>query len=121
MWARRLGRASLAAVYVAPWAWLLCLAIFVSAVTWKVGHFPTYSQPDPKHVEGLAGLYLLTMILLLLACLSPVVAGAQFIWAKLGGREHILGWDVAVYALGVALSAAVIVGDAFGLRTWLLD
>ena len=121
MWAQRLGRASLTAVYAAPWAWLLCLAVLVMAVTWKVGHFPSYSQPDPKHVDGLSGLYLLTMILLLLTCLSPVVAVAHLVWAKLNGREHIRGGPAALYGLGVALSASVILGDAFGLCTWLFD
>jgi hypothetical protein len=116
-----LGKVLLAVLYAAPWAFLVCLAIFASAVALKVGHFPTYSQPDPKHVGGLSSLYLLTMILALLACISPVVVGAHVFWERLGGREHIAGWKAAFYVLGVLLSVSVIVGDAFKLRTWLLD
>jgi hypothetical protein len=99
----------------------LGLAVFVTMVTLKVGHFPVYSQPDPKHVDGLSGLYLLTMMLLLLACVSPVVVGAHFAWARFAGREHIDGRNAALYVVGAALSAFIVVGDAFKLRTWLLD
>jgi hypothetical protein len=116
-----LGKVSLVVLYGAPWAFLVCLAIFVAAVALKVGHFPTYSKPDPKHVGGLSSLYLLTMILALLACISPVVVGAHVVWARLTAREHVDGRNAAFYALGITLSAFVIVGDAFKLRTWLLD
>ena len=116
-----LGKVLLAVLYAAPWAFLVCLAIFASAVALKVGHFPTYSQPDPKHVGGLSSLYLLTMILALLACISPVVVGAHVVWARFMGLKHIDGRNAVFYALGIALSAFVIVGDAFKLRTWLLD
>ena len=117
-WLRKIP---LVVLYIAPWAFLVSLAVFASAVALKVGYFPVYSQPDPKHVGGLSGLYLLTMMLLLLACVSPVVVGAHFAWARFAGREHIKGRYAVIYALGVALSALVIVGDAFKLRTWLLD
>jgi hypothetical protein len=116
-----LGKVPLVIFYAAPWAALVCLAVFVTAVTLEVGHFPAYSQPDPKHVDGLSGLYLVTMVLLVLACLSPIVVGAHYAWARLAGRENIGGWNAAFYALGVALSAFIVVGDAFKLRTWLLD
>lgn len=116
-----LGKVPLVVLYAAPWAFLVCLAVFVAAVSLKVGHFPTYSQPDPKHVGGLSGLYLLTMVLLALACLSPVVVGAHYAWARFADRERIGGWNAAFYTLGVALSAFIAVGDAFKLRTWLLD
>ena len=49
----RLGQAFLALFYLAPWAWLICFGIFTAAVTIAVGHFPSYSNPDPKHVDGL--------------------------------------------------------------------
>jgi hypothetical protein len=116
-----LAKIPLAVVYAAPWAWLISLAVFVTAVTLKVGHFPAYSHPDPKHVEGLAGLYLLTMILLLLAILSPVIVAAHLAWTRKLFRERKLGPGAAFYVLGIALSAAVVGGDAFKLRTWLLD
>ena len=117
-----LGKVPLVIFYAAPWAALVCLAVFVTAVTLEVGHFPAYSQPDPKHVDGLSGLYLLTMVLLLLACLSPIVVGIHYAWARFAGRDHIGGgWSAAFYVLGVALSAFIVVGDACELRTWLLD
>jgi hypothetical protein len=119
---RQLATALHAALYAAPWVWLICLAVFVTAVTFKVGHFPSYSQPDPKHVDGLAGLYLLTMVLLVLAALSPIVVATQMLWARLRGRaQPIRRRTAAIYLLGVSLSAAVIVGDAFGLCSWLFD
>jgi hypothetical protein len=116
-----LGKVPLVIFYAVPWAFLVCLAIFVAAVALKVGHFPTYSQPDPKHVGGLSSLYLLTMILSLLTILSPIVVGVHYAWARFAGRDHIGGWSAAFYVLGVALSAFIVVGDAFKLRTWLLD
>lgn len=72
---RRLGGAYLALFYVAPLAWVACLGAFACAVTIEVGHFPSYSNPDPKHVAGLAPLYEATVLLFFLALLSPLVIG----------------------------------------------
>jgi hypothetical protein len=116
-----LSKFPLAVIYAAPLAALVSLAVFVSAVMLKVGHFPAYSQPDPKHVEGLGGLYLLTMFLLTLAVLSPAIVVAHLAWRKLAGGERTDGPRVTLYALGAALCAVIILGDALKLRTWLLD
>lgn len=116
----RLGRALLAVFYIAPWAWLICFGIFVSAVTIKVGHFPSYSNPDPKHVEGLGALYLLTVALLLPVLLSPILIGGyavSLLWRGL----HVELWKAAVYVLGVAFTASLLLGNAFDLGNWLFD
>jgi hypothetical protein len=91
----RLGRDLLAATYAAPWAWLACFAVFVSAATCKVGHFPSYSNPHPKHVAGLCALYRRNL--------------------------EVEPWKAVVYVLGASLVAAMILGNAFGLGNWLFD
>jgi hypothetical protein len=120
--ARRLGRAFIVATYVAPWAWLACFAIFVAAVTFKVGHFPRYSNPDPKHVEGLCTLYMLTVVLLLATLLSPFLVGmyAVIAWLRRQG-DGAEPRPIAFYLLGISLAGMVIFVDAFGLGTWLFD
>jgi hypothetical protein len=110
----------LVALYAAPWAWLVSFAVFVAAVTVKVGHFPSYSQPDPKHVEGLSYLYLLTILLLGFAAASPFAVAAHLTLTKMRGAS-VQPARVAVFGLGLLLCAAVIIGDAFGLGTWLFD
>jgi len=108
------------ALYAAPWAWLISFAVFVAAVTVKAGHFPSYSQPDPKHVEGLSYLYLLTILLLGFAAASPFMVAAHLTLTKMRGAS-VQPSRVAVFGVGMLLCVAVIVGDAFGLGSWLFD
>ncbi|MDX2202139.1 MAG: hypothetical protein NW223_05275 [Hyphomicrobiaceae bacterium] len=119
---RWLGRASLTILYAAPLAWVACLAALASAVAVKVGHFPSYSNPDPKHVPGLGPLYEATVVLLFLAALSPLVIGA-LAGTKLlrAGRWDGGLWTSGIYLARLSLAGAVVFGDAFGLMTWLLD
>jgi hypothetical protein len=106
----------------APWAWLLCFTFLVAAVTVKVGHFPTYSNPDPKHVEGLGALYELTVLLLFAMLLSPVLIGGYLGHGLMLGRRLGIGPTAAgLYAAGLGLAATVLLGDAFGLADWLFD
>ena len=120
--ARWLGRSLLVASYAAPWAWLTCFGVFVAAVTIKVGHFPHYSNPDPKHVDGLCVLYLVTMLLLMATLASPIVVGGHALIAALRQqRVHAEPVTTAVYLLGLTLFVIVIFGNAFGLGNWLFD
>ena len=120
--ARRAGTACLAIAHAAPWVWVLCLGLFAWAVTVKVGHFPSYSNPDPKHVAGLGLLYEATVVLFFVALLSPLVMGARAAVSLLrSGRWRNGPWASGVYLAGVSLTGAVAFGDAFGLMTWLLD
>ena len=116
----RLGQTILAAFYLAPWVWLGCFAVFTAAVTIAVGHFPSYSNPDPKHVAGLQPLYLLTVALLLPLVLSPLVMGA-YAGSLLWRRLQVPPRRTAAYLLGCALAAAILFGNAFGLGSWLFD
>ncbi len=119
---RYTGRLVLAPFYAAPWAWLICFAVFVGAVTFKVGHFPSYSNPDPKHVEGLGTLYELTVLTLFAMLLSPVVIGSYLGSALIFGRSLNVGLaTMALYAAGLGLAAIVLLRDAFGLANWLFD
>jgi hypothetical protein len=119
---QRLGRLVLAAFYVAPWAWLACFAVFVAAVTVKVGHFPSYSNPDPKHVEGLGALYELTVLLLFAAWLSPIVGGGYLARALLFGRSlNFRLTTAAIYVAGLGITSILLFGNAFGLANWLFD
>jgi hypothetical protein len=120
--ARVFGKALFAVLYAAPLAWLLCFAAFLIAVIIKVGHFPSYSDPDPKHVAGLSTPHLLTVVFLFVALASPVVLGARAITTWLRRLERRgAGWQAAAYLLTVTLAGFIIAGDAFGLRTWFLD
>jgi hypothetical protein len=103
-------------------ACVVCLGAFAWAVTLKVGNFPGYSNPDPKHVAGLAMLYEATVLLFFLALLSPVAIGARTGVALLRtGRWHGGAWTSVIYLASVSLAGGVVLGDAFGLMTWLLD
>ena len=109
-------------LYAAPLVWVACLTAFAWAVTIKVGHFPSYSNPDPKHIAGLGLLYEATVLLFFLVLLSPVVMGARAAAALIrSGRWHGGHWTSVIYLVGVSLAGAVVLGDAFGLMTWLLD
>jgi hypothetical protein len=120
--ARWLGRAVLVASYAAPWAWLACFGVFVTAVMIKVGHFPYYSHPDPKHVEGLCGLYLATMLLLVATLVSPLLVGGRALSRVVRRqRPHPQPLTTAAYLLGLSLFAIIIFGNAFGLASWLFD
>jgi hypothetical protein len=111
----------LAAVCLVPWAWLLCLGVFVALVSLKLGHFPTYSNPDPKHA-GLSALYVLTIALLAATLFSPIVVGAAIALRALFGFGRLFSQRILwAYAAGIAASAAIIFGNAFGLMSWLLD
>jgi hypothetical protein len=115
-----LGHAIAWALLAAPWAWLICFAVFTASATAVVGHFPSYSNPDPKHVEGLEPLYQLTVVLLLPLLLSPIVLGAYA--ASLRWRGRAIPWrNAAAYAAGMAIAASVLFGNAFGLGNWLFD
>lgn len=116
-----LGRVLIALFYVAPLAWVVCLVIFTIAVAFEVGHLPRYSDPDPKHVKGLSVLYEATVVLLLLAFLSPLVMGARAGLTLLRSGKWCGPWTSGVYLAGLSLAGAVAIGDAFGLMTWLLD
>jgi hypothetical protein len=119
---RPIGRAMVAALYAAPWAWLVSFASFTAAVAYKVGHFPSYSNPDPKHVADLNGLYTLTVVLLLPVLLSPVLLGTCAVWALLSHSAYPVGlWRAVAYVLGYALIVTVLFGDAFGLAAWYFD
>jgi len=119
---RRKERGLIAVLCAVPWAWLICFAAFTAAVAVKVGHFPSYSNPDPKHVAGLNGLYTLTVLMLVPALLSTIVFGALAVRALLQ-RERLPGGfgSAALYVAGLALISAVFFADAFGLGSWLLD
>ena len=100
--------------------WLVCFGIFTAAVTIAVGHFPSYSNPDPKHVAGLEPLYQLTVVLLLPLALSPLAMGAytgSLLWRGL----QVPLPRTAAYLLGCALAAAILFGNALGLGNWLCD
>jgi len=121
MW-QWIGRCLVALFYAAPWAWLLCFATFVAAVTHEVGHLPSYGNPDPKHLDRLSILYGLVVMWLGLALLSPFVVAMHA-----AGRAILYpAWPLerarlVAYVLGAGLTVYVIVGDPAGLRTWLVD
>lgn len=56
-----LGSSMITAVYALPLAWLVSFAVFTAAVSFVAGHFPSYGNPDPKHVDDLHLLYMLTV------------------------------------------------------------
>jgi hypothetical protein len=119
---QRIGRFIAAIFYVAPWAWLVCFGAFTAAVARETGHFPSYSNPDPKHVADLSLLYAAVVILLGLALLSPVIVGVHVMLRAILYPAWPLQWArLARYALGAVLATYVIFGDPAGLSTWLFD
>jgi hypothetical protein len=111
----------LAAACLLPWVWLLFLGAFAALVSLKFGHFPTPANPDPKHA-GLSALYVATVVLLAATIFSPLlIGGAIALRALFGFGRLFSGRMLWAYAAGLALSAAIIFGNAFGLMSWLLD
>ncbi len=105
-----------------PWLFLACFGIFLASVTLSVGHFPSYSDPDPKHIDGLAPLYLLTMQLLLATAASPLIICASAVYRRImGGPVVREGKALAGYAAGMLAASLLIFGDALGLGSWLFD
>ena len=119
---RVLGSALLAAFYVAPWMWLLTLGALLAGAIVQFGHFPSYSNPDPRWVVGFAPVHDAAFLLLVPALLSPLVVVAEIVWrVARGGDALTRAPALLAYVLGCALAGAVIFGDAFGLMNWLLD
>lgn len=119
---QRLGKVALAIVYGAPWLWVVCFGAFVWAVTSEVGHLPSYSNPDPKHVVSLEWLYLLVVALLGLTVLSPVIVAAHVtLRAILYPAWPVERARLLRYAAGAALVVYVIIGNPAGLSSWLFD
>jgi len=47
----RLGRITNTALQFAPATWLTLFFLFVARAWFKVGHLPSYSNPDPKNLD----------------------------------------------------------------------
>jgi hypothetical protein len=120
--ASRLARPALAFCLALPWMFLVCFGIFLASVVLSVGHFPSYSNPDPKHIDGLAPLYLLTMHLLLATATSPLLLFAGALVRRIR-RAPMLGERRALagYAAGTLAASMLIFGNALGLGSWLFD
>ena len=120
--APRLGRLLLAFWLALPWMFLACFGIFLASVALSVGHFPSYSNPDPKHVDGLAPLYLLTMQLLLATAASPLLICAGSVVRRVRGTPMLRERRaLAGYATGMLMASMLILGNALGLGSWLFD
>ncbi len=118
----RIGRVTAAIFYAAPWAWLVCFGAFTAAVARETGHFPSYGNPDPKHVQSLEWHYMAVVILLGLVLLSPIVVSAHVALRAILYPAWPAQWArLARYALGAGLVAYVLIGDPAGLSTWLFD
>lgn len=116
------GRIAVGIFYAAPWAWLVCFAVFVIGVMLEVGHFPAYSNPDPKHVEGLESLYFGVVVLLFMSLASPVIVALHvLVRAVFWPAWPFETLRLVIYALGAGLVAWVILGNPAGLASWLAD
>ncbi len=121
----RLWLILIAAVTLLPWLWLTVFALFVVLVTRRVGHLPTYGQPDPKVVDGVSYLYYPIMLLLPAVLISPIA------WLLINGLASAGKIDfprrrmqLALYVAGILLFSLVLfgqVGGLGGLMNWLLD
>jgi len=117
-----IGKGLIALFYAAPWVWLSCFGAFTAAATYAAGHFPTYGNPDPKRVDDFWILYMLVVMWLGIALLSPfVVAGHTLARVMTNPALPFEGVRLSVYAIGAAVTAYVVLGDPAGLRTWLCD
>jgi hypothetical protein len=119
---RIIRRAALAAFYLSPWAWLVAFTILFAGAVTQFGGFPSYANPDPKWIEGFGPVWTAGWLLLVPAVLSPLVVGGEAVWrlARRTGLKTRAG-ALAVYALGFACFAAIVFGDAFGMRDWFMD
>jgi len=108
--------------YAAPWLWLIAFAIVFAGAVIQFQHPPSYGNPDPKDVAGVGVAYRAALLLIAPALLSPlIVIGFALRRAaqKVSLREQAPA--LAVYLIGIAAFAAIVIADAFGLMNWLMD
>jgi hypothetical protein len=101
---------------------LACFGIFLAPVALSVGHFLSYSNPDPKHVDALAPPYLLTIQLLLATAASPLLICAGAVVRRVRGTPMLPERRaLAGYATGLLTACMLIFGNTLGLGSWLFD
>jgi hypothetical protein len=119
--------------YFAPWAWLVLFAAMTAVISVMPAHnraIPAvHDHPflQPLFVRILSPYGSLAVLCALaLALLSPLVVTGDVLW-RIARRESVRSWapTLAVYAIGLALMGALILGNAFGLwlqfYMWFMD
>jgi hypothetical protein len=107
---------------ILPWLWLSLFALLIVGAFGQQGSWPSYGQPDPKAIASLGAL-VTPLILLMMVTLASLPFGFLFttfaIWQ--GAPYSISKKHTVLYLLGVFLFLAIVIGNAAGLMTWLMD
>ncbi|MGB1204174.1 MAG: hypothetical protein ACPG5B_00940 [Chitinophagales bacterium] len=105
------------AAYI-PFVYVASIIVFFVIVSFAEGHFPTYSNPDPKfypnlyHFQLIIGFFVPIAFLfwLIILCLSffyrNLLANSKYLWLGL---------------VGFSLLAAIIIFDPMEIINWLAD
>jgi hypothetical protein len=119
---RLLGQVLLVGIYGAPWGWIAAFGALVWATISETGHFPSYSNPDPKSLADYGWLYEVNAFLLVLAFVSPVLVALHVafraVWYPV---QPLQRRRLVFYAIGAAIVAAVVFGNPAGLSSWFFD
>ena len=95
---RRIGGLVLGMFYVAPWAWVLTVAVMIALAVAQFDHFPSYGNPDPKWIEGVFVFYWSIYFLFLPSVFSPLVVGAETV-VRLVRKTGVRIWPLVGYTL----------------------
>jgi hypothetical protein len=113
---------ALVVFYAAPAAWLLVFGVLLAGTVLRIGHLPSYAAPDPKQIEGLGGFVLAARLLLVPVFVSPLMVGSDLLFLTLKGAPLRTRYRVlTAYLASLAVFAAIVFGNAFGLMNWLMD
>ena len=106
----------------APWAWLLFFCLMILGVFLQFGHWPSYTNPDPKQIGVFSHLITPVYALIILTLISPIYISFQAIrswYSKAGMPWH--NKQLMIYFTGMLIFSLVMFFDIYGLRNWFLD
>ena len=102
-----------------PWIWLGMLTLFVLTTAVSQNAWPSYGQPDPKTIPLL---YWPTFLLFLATLASFPIWLIMTLFALRPIFPVVLEKQtIVIYLVGLALFFLLIITDAGGLITWLID
>lgn len=107
-----------------PLLWL-CMLYGLGIYAWlRLGHWPSYGNPDPKDMDDFVSVQIITILFASLALFGwPImmVAAALALASERVFRLRRHGWGFLIAAIGVGLTWWQIACDPAGLSNWMMD
>lgn len=107
-----------------PLLWL-CMLYGLGIYMWlRLGHWPSYNNPDPKLMDDFVALQRVEIVIASLGLFGwPIlmVAAALALASERALRLRRHGWGFLIAAVGVGLTWWQIASDPVGLSNWMMD